>query len=345
MQIFLLDDSIPFDGTTPDSLPLAGAEKAFVGMAEGLAARGHAVTAINRCTTAHRHENVRWLPWGHADIAGTAEVVIAYRKPALLAAGPLSDQQIFWPICAADGLALPDVARALDALNPRIMFNSGAQYAAWQGAQDAGIAPPGVRAPFVQDMPAVVPDSPVALCTCHPAHGLMDVLDQWSKNIHPAVPAAQLHIYSVALSKGVAGAALPEPYASILARVQRLADDGVHIFAPGDDATMAAAYRNATIHLHPTHADDMGCWTLAESQATGLPAVALGQGAAEERVINGITGYLVPDLAAMGNMAVHCLSNPEALLSLRQAARAPDRRRTWQHVAMDVEMIIETNGL
>ena len=49
MRITLIDDSIPFDGSTPRKRSIGGAEKAFVGLSEAFAAKGYEVTAVNRC--------------------------------------------------------------------------------------------------------------------------------------------------------------------------------------------------------------------------------------------------------------------------------------------------------
>ena len=48
MLVTLIDDSIPFNGLTPASQPLGGAEKAFASLPAALARAGHTVRVINR---------------------------------------------------------------------------------------------------------------------------------------------------------------------------------------------------------------------------------------------------------------------------------------------------------
>src|SRR6185312_15495853 len=99
-------------------------------------------------------------------------------------------------------------------------------------------------------------------------------------------------------------------------------------------------FRAARVHLYPSQATDYACWTLAESQAAGLPAVARPVGGTEERIVNGQTGYLVPDSAAMANVAVELLTNAAVYTSLSEASAHPSRRRTWAEVASEVDALI-----
>ena len=101
------------------------------------------------------------------------------------------------------------------------------------------------------------------------------------------------------MARAAAGGEIDPRLKDIFDEVVEATDDGVMILPPKADAEMAAAYRAARVHLYPASETEMYCSTLAESQATGLPAVVRlpkdGSAAAGERVRNGQTGYLVPD--------------------------------------------------
>src|SRR5437899_11649058 len=60
--IVMADDGIPFDGRTPETRPLGGAESAFVSLANALAGRGHSVTAYTSCLEPLDHKRVAWRP-------------------------------------------------------------------------------------------------------------------------------------------------------------------------------------------------------------------------------------------------------------------------------------------
>src|SRR5437899_1790419 len=61
-SVVMADDGIAFDGVMAETMPLGGAETAFVALAEALAARGHQVDARSRCGVAVVHKGVRWSP-------------------------------------------------------------------------------------------------------------------------------------------------------------------------------------------------------------------------------------------------------------------------------------------
>ena len=83
MNIIMIDDSYAFDGATPGTRALGGAEKAFANLASALAARGHDVTAINRCDYQASVDDVLWVPF-ETPRPPECDVLIAFRKPELL---------------------------------------------------------------------------------------------------------------------------------------------------------------------------------------------------------------------------------------------------------------------
>src|SRR5262249_34255816 len=114
------------------------------------------------------------------------------------------------------------------------------------------------------------------------------------------------------------------------------------VLEPQADDGMAAAFRAARVHLYPGQSTDFACWTLAESQAAGLPGVARPSGGAEERIVNGQTGYTVPDSAAMANVPVEILTNEAVYKTLSEAAVHPSRKRTWAEAAADIDALVAT---
>jgi len=95
MRITLIDDSIPFDGSTPRKRSIGGAEKAFVGLSEAFAAKGYEVTAVNRCESYFELNGVRWLPFD-APRPPDCEILIAFRRPTLLQEIDDVDQRFLW---------------------------------------------------------------------------------------------------------------------------------------------------------------------------------------------------------------------------------------------------------
>ncbi len=60
MHITLVDDSIPFDGFTPATRALGGAEKAFASLAGALVRCGHDLHVFNRARFPLMIEGAHW---------------------------------------------------------------------------------------------------------------------------------------------------------------------------------------------------------------------------------------------------------------------------------------------
>jgi glycosyltransferase involved in cell wall biosynthesis len=104
---------------------------------------------------------------------------------------------------------------------------------------------------------------------------------------------------------------------------------------------MAALYRAARLHLYPGHPDDMACWTLMETQACGLPAVARPLGAVHERLRDGQTGQTAPDDEAFANVAIRLLSDDQAFWSMSRDAHLLQRDRSWDVVAAEFDALFK----
>lgn len=342
MRIALIDDSVAFDGHTPASFPLGGAEKALTGLAAALAARGHGVTVFNRCTHAMDIDGATWRPWDTARPLET-DAVIAYRRPSLLKQVRKAGRRVLWLSGAPDALAKPAIDAALKETAPALAFIGPTQAARWRGPRlPWTVIPPGIAGEYLNAGGRLgAGGPPVAITTTHPAHGLDWLLDLWTQRIHPRCPTAELHVYSALLSRPGAGRDLPEDVRALHAKAEAAASKGVSLRSPQGDIAMALAYRAARVHLYPGHRDDMACWTLGETQACGVPAVARPAGAVHERIDNGQTGYIVPDDEAFANVAAQILSDDGMFAGLSAAAADKARARTWAAAAQAFEAILK----
>ncbi|MGB0697162.1 MAG: glycosyltransferase [Rhodospirillaceae bacterium] len=348
MRIALVEDGLSFDSASAAERPLGGPERALIGLADALALAGHSVKVYNRCAMAATLGKVDWMPLPADPTKGAkieADVLVAWRKPALLAAAPKDavGRRILWSMAAPEHLLGPDSRDLLEKFTPRLVYLSQAQRARspFTGADAGVVVPPGVGKAFTaRPSPGMPPEGPpTAVITTHPMNGLDYALSAWANIIHPAVPEARLVIVSALLAQAAEGAELPSALSAVWQRTQDLADKGVEVHPPGDETTMADLYRQARVHLYPGHEDDMACWTLGESQACGLPAVVRPLGATEERISNGETGYVIPDAEAFGNVAVQLLSNDPVFQGQAEQAAQPHRRRSWIMAARDFELL------
>lgn len=337
MHITLVDDSIPFDGFTPATRALGGAEKAFASLAGALVRVGHDVHVYNRARFPLMIEGAHWETMEKAFPTQT-EALIAFRKPSLLSSVRLAGKRLLW--LTASARQLEPARKAIESFRPALVFQGVTQAAPWRNDEEltVRVLSPGVRQEFAADSPTQLAEQPTAVVTTHPSHGLAWLLERWTLQIRPAVPNARLVIVSTILDKGKDGSEIPEDMRPLLA--QAMAAEGVEIMAPGSDSTMAALYRSARVHLYPGHPEDMLCWTLMESQACGLPAVARPLGAIHERLRDGETGHIVPDDESFANVTIRLLTDDDMFWAENRDARLLQRGRSWDMVAGEFTSLI-----
>ncbi len=335
MRIVMMDDSLPFDGYTPGSQPLGGAEKAFASLPGALVRRDHDVQVFNRCRFAMSIEGAAWNNLESRPPL-QADALVAFRRPALLRSVRQAARRVLWLTQPPRRLDHPEHRAVLKELRPTLVFQSQVQVGAWRSTLDlpVRVIAPGVRYEYLSDEAMAPKGPPHAVVTTHPGHGLDWLLRLWVERVHPACPEAELHVFSAVLDRGQVGGEVPEALKPVLASALEARRKGVVIRRPEGDEGMARAYRAARVHLYPGHPDDMACATLMETQATGLPAVVRPLGAAPERVVNGETGFVVPDDEAFANLTVQYLTDDAMFWNASRTGREK-QRRSWDDAAAE----------
>ena len=338
MHVTLIDDSIAFDGYSPAHRPLGGPEKAFASLPDALFRRGHVVTVINRCQNHLTAEGVSWMPWD-APRPSDADVLIAFRKSSLL--DELSaEHKILWLSAPAGYLNKRANREVLARHRPKLVFMGDTHRRTWNGASDLACAviQPGVGEAYRSAEEESAPKGPpTAIATTHPLRGLDRLLTTWAKRIHSEVPEARLRVYSIVLDRGRLGGDVSDGVRPVLDAALALSGQGVEIERPKADSGMAEDYRAARAHLYPAMEAEMYCSTLAESQASGLPAVARHCGAVAERIVEGRTGYVVPDEDAFVNVAVELLRDDATYDAMNREAKSLQATRGWDAAAAEFE--------
>ena len=342
MLVTLVDDSIPFNGMTPAYQPIGGAEKAFASLPAALARQGHVVRAVNRSPNSLGFENVSWIHWDGRKPPIT-EVLIAFRKPALLEFTRATRARILWVTGPPDYLHRPPVHDVLSRTDAKLVFQGNTHSEAYRSQGENAIyyrsIAPGVREEYRSIEEMSPEDPPTAVVTTHPKHDLDWLLGLWIERIRPQAPNAQLQVYSAAFKRAETGETLADDLMPIFEKARAGAEHGVIIMAPTGDRDMAKAYAMARVHLYPGSEREMYCSTLAESQAVGLPAVARPVGAVKERFTDRQSGFLGPDDDAFVENALAMLKDDEAFEKTSKIARRSGRSRSWDSVAGEFEML------
>jgi hypothetical protein len=186
--------------------PLGGAETAFALLAQALARRGHAVEVRAGDAPAEARHGIAWAALAKRGGAA-AELVLANRLPRLFRTLPRG-RRVLWLHNPGSYLRKPRHLLPLLAARPRLVTLGPGHSASlprwlpgllpWRPVE----IPLAVAPPFDAGVPARLPPPPVAIFTSSPLRGLDWLLDLWEARIHPALPAAELHLYSGAATYG-----------------------------------------------------------------------------------------------------------------------------------------------
>jgi hypothetical protein len=196
-QFILADDGIDFDGRIAEERPLGGAETATVNLLNALAARGNTVAAFTRCKERISHKGVRWIPINEGP-AATADLYIANRSWRLIRWMPRARRTVFWVHNPAGYLLKPRYLTRLLRVRPPIVFSGESHrrtYPFWAPGRRV-IIPYGIDDLFRTAVPRDGVPPPRAIFTSNPLRGLDWLLDVWKTRIRPAVPNAELHVFS-----------------------------------------------------------------------------------------------------------------------------------------------------
>jgi glycosyltransferase involved in cell wall biosynthesis len=340
-HVVMADDGIAFDGATAETKALGGAETAFAALAEALSRRGHRVEARTRCHSALNWNRVNWAPLCHG-VPAACDLYIGNRGHRVIGLVRRAARRLFWLHNPAGYLRKPRNLWRLAWYRP-VLVVTGAYHAStvppWLLSGGRRIIPYGVLDRFRRATPRE-PPGPCAIFTSNPLRGLDWLLDLWVARIAPAVPGAELHLYSGAATYGTVGSVHAQRMEQILSRADRLAQAGVRRFAPVGHDALAAALAGARVMLYRGDPGETFCLALAEAQAMGVPAVVARRGAVAERVIDGVTGRVAADDEAFAAAAIAALRDDALWRRWHLASLGRQRGLSWDRVAAQFEALM-----
>ncbi len=312
--------------------PLGGAETAFALLAQAFHKAGHAVEVRSGTAPAETLHGIVWAPLGTSSRA--PDLVITNRGPRLFRVLPRARRRVLWLHNPATYLR--KLRHALPVLLARPMLVTlGPSHAAtlprWLPGRRVQI-PLAVAPPFDAPSRLRPPPPPVAIFTSNPLRGLDWLLDLWQHRIHPAVPGAELHLYSGAATYG-GDPGLAARAAPALARAEAMAALGVRRFDPLPRPALAARLAGARAMLYRGDSGETFCLAIAEAQALGLPCLVTALGAVTERIVDGETGLVAADDGQFATAAIQLLSDDATWSRLHSGALARGSGPTWAQIA------------
>lgn len=336
-RIVLADDGVVFDGKSLDGKAAGGGETAFVRLAEAFAAQGHDVTATARGAGSLRHRGVDWVPLGEA-VPGKADLFVANRSAHLLALGGDARRRFFWLHNDARYLAKPRYVLRMLRHRSELVFVSNAHLRTapwWLPARARHVIPLGLDASFRQETERT-PPPPLALYAANPLRGLSMLAPLWQSEIAPQVPAARLQVHT---GLGLYGTP-PKPRTAAAMQeaidaARAAAGEQLTLGDLIDHAQLVATLRRARVYLYPGDPTETFCLSVAEAQAMGVPCVVLRNGALPERVVDGVTGFVVDGPASFADAARRLLIDDALWTAQHRACLASQGKRSWDDMAQD----------
>lgn len=338
-DIVMADHGIAFDGTTPETRPLGGAESAYVALAQALAARGHRVQAFASGAQEIEHLGVAWTPL-EKGLPNAAELYIANRSDRLLNAVPKAKKRVFWIHNPARYLNKWRYLHKLFYRRPVIVF-SGAYHASTLSR----LVPHGGTAVIPYGIPDAFrtgrerpPPGPFVLFASNPERGLDWLLDRWQNAIGPAVPAARLDIYAGSATYGTHGAARAGRSEVVLSRAETI--HGVRRFDPVPKPALIERLLTARLLLYRGDPNETYCYAVAEAQALGVPAVSLDLGSLQERIRHDETGFIATSDKDFEDRAIALLTDDALWNRMHKTALARQADWSWDKAAAEFEAFL-----
>lgn len=340
--IVMADDGIAFDGDSLARGPLGGAETAFISLAEALAARGHEVTVHNRCGAPMTRFGVNWEPL-EKGLPDAADLYIANRGDRLLPAVPAARSRVFWIHNPAGYLKKWRYISKLFRWRPTVVFSSefhAASFASWLPSGGRATIPYGISSVFLDATPPAAPPAPRVAFTSSPLRSLDWLMELWAVEIHPRLPAAELHVFSSPKTYGDHGDARAAQMNAVLDRASALSGAGVVLRDPLPKAELAAELAGFRALLYRGDPGETYCLAVGEAQAVGIPSIVQDIGCVAERVVDGVTGFVAADDAAFVERAIALLSDNALWQAQHEEALARQRNWSWDDAAAAFERFV-----
>jgi glycosyltransferase involved in cell wall biosynthesis len=342
-RIVLADDGIEFDGKTPAKRPLGGVESSVVALAGELAKRGHDVHVLNKCPEPLDHLGVQWRPIDNARWPESADLYIANRGDKLLGRMPGARRTVFWIHNPAGYLLKWRYLSKLWRLRPAIVFIGdyhATTYPKWAPAGGRMVIPYGLGEDFCKAKPLAEAPPPRAVFTSNPLRSLDWLLDVWTRDIQPQVPGAELHVFAGAATYGSVGEKKADAMEAVLAKARKLEGKGVKLRDPVEKKRLIEELRQSRAMLYRGDLNETFCLAVGEAQAMGVPAVVENLGSVSERVIDGETGFIVPNAAAFADAARRLLTDDTLWRAQHITALEKQRNWRWDQAAAAFEELI-----
>ncbi|RNH98270.1 glycosyltransferase [Micromonospora aurantiaca] len=319
---------------------LGGNETALVLAARGLAARGHEVRVFADCRRVE-DQGARWHPLPSLRKEEYRDVIMFWVRTKRVEPGSFNA-----PVRVAKlGLKTPNDSLLDQVLNDEVnvliafsdfqrhlyLDNFGyPETANWVVTADGlDISHYARRLPKVPGR---------FLHAANPKRGLEPLLDMWP-TIRRAYPGAELFVASSHLLRGITADEDERRAGDLYRRAASMSADGVRFLGRVAKPDLIELQLTAQFYLYPTTYPETCCIAALEAAAAGDVIVCSPAGALPDRVVDGVTGFLIDgdpaDPSVAGRFADRIAllrEDPSRLERMGQAARDLAGTHDYAHV-------------
>ncbi|PMR61333.1 hypothetical protein C1A38_09350 [Verrucosispora sp. ts21] len=331
---------LPVQPSDLENKGLGGNETALVLAARGLAARGHEVRVFADCPRVE-DQGVNWHPLPGLQEGEYRDVVIFWVRTKRV-----EPRRFNAPVRVAKlGLKTPNDSLLDQVLNDEInvliafsdfqrrlyLDNFGYPEAAnWVVTADGlDISHYARRLPKVPGR---------FLHAANPKRGLEPLLDMWP-TIRGVYPGAELFVASSHLLRGITADEDERRAGDLYRRAAAMSADGVRFLGRVAKPDLIELQLTAQFYLYPTTYPETCCIAALEAAAAGDVIVCSPAGALPDRVVDGVTGFLIEgdpaDAAVAWRFADRVAllrEDPSRLERMAQAARDLAATHDYAHV-------------
>jgi glycosyltransferase involved in cell wall biosynthesis len=186
---------------------------------------------------------------------------------------------------------------------------------------------------FNTDIPSVEGRSRKVFFTSNPLRSLRWLVDLWANYIFPAVPDAELHIFSGWQTYGGWGEKVKEKMETEIFYASGFRHRNVIVRGVLPKNELFKEMANGRAFFYKGDRTETFCLAVAEAQALGLPAVVCDFGSMKERVLNGITGYVVQNENDFVLKAIEILINDKVWQNMHKNAIKESKQYQWDQAA------------
>ncbi len=184
-----------------------------------------------------------------------------------------------------------------------------------------------------ENINSFVKDNKRVYFTSNPLRSLKWLVDIWVREIHPSVPDAELHIFSSWKTYGSWGDKVKDRMLEVLNYVSEFNDKNIFVRDPLPKEELFQEMNSGRAIFYRGDKSETFCLAVAEAQALGLPAVVCNMGSMQERIDDGLTGYVVNNEKDFSQKAIDVLMNDDLNSFLSKNAQNKYKDYTWMNAA------------